>query len=418
MITGDIEEGNEDCLFLNVYTPSLRGPKAAVMVWFHGGGFLSGSGDSTMYAPDYLVEEGVVLVTVNYRLEVLGFLCLDTKDVPGNAGMKDQVAALRWVKENISDFGGDPENVTIFGESAGAGTVTCHLVSPMSKGLFHKAIAQSGTFFNEWCISTENVARAFRLGKYFGCETTDVNELTSFLRKVPVEKFIKSTAATLTEQEKSRGLPIFFAPTVEKEFDGEEAYFTKHPSDYLKEGHFERVPLLLGYNEGEGMGLVKNNMKKAKLLKEDFTRKIPRDIIRTVSSERLKEIAELTRKFYFGNNEIDEKSSQAVCDLESDYNFSFGITRFAKAMSRLSSSPVYFNKFCFDGQLNIYKRTLNLNFNGACHGDEMFYLFKTMDVEPESIEYKVVKRMAKMWTNMAKYGYLFFYYYHFFWKFS
>lgn len=403
MITGEIEEGNEDCLFLNVYTPSIKGPKAPVMVWFHGGGFISGSGDSEFYGPNYLVEEGVVVVTINYRLEVFGFLCLDTKDVPGNAGMKDQVAALRWVKENISDFGGDPDNVTIFGESAGAGAITCHLVSPMSKGLFHKAIAQSGSFFNEWCVSVDNIARGIRLGKLFGCDTTDMNELSSFLRTVPSENFIKATMSVLTEQEKHRGLPIFFAPAIEKEFDGEEAYFTKHPSDYLKEGHFEKVPLLMGYNIGEGMVLVKNNIKKAKLLNADFTRKIPRDIAKAASPARLQEIGELAKKFYFGDNEI-EKSPQALCDLEGDYNFSFGITRFAKAWSRLSSSPIYFNKFCFDGELNIYKRTMNLTLNGACHGDEMFYLFKTMDVEPESKEYEVVKRMAKMWTNMAKYG--------------
>lgn len=93
-----VETGSEDCLYLNVYTPSLEPTKLLpVMFWIHGGGFSSGSGNSHIYGPDFLVNQNVVLVTINYRLEALGFLCLDTKDVPGNAGMKDQVAGLRWV---------------------------------------------------------------------------------------------------------------------------------------------------------------------------------------------------------------------------------------------------------------------------------------------------------------------------------
>ncbi|XP_045769192.1 acetylcholinesterase-like isoform X3 [Maniola jurtina] len=110
--------GSEDCLYLNVYTPNLVPINPLpVMVWIHGGGFMIGGGDND--GPQFLLRKDVILVTINYRLEILGFLSLDTEDIPGNAGMKDQVAALRWVKENIRKFGGDPDNITIFGESAG-----------------------------------------------------------------------------------------------------------------------------------------------------------------------------------------------------------------------------------------------------------------------------------------------------------
>lgn len=115
------------------------------MVWIHGGGFVGGSGNEESAGPEYLLKKDVILVTLNYRLDALGFLSLDTEDIPGNAGMKDQVAALRWVKKNIKNFGGDPDNITLFGGSAGAACVSYHLVSPMSKGLFNRAIMQSGT---------------------------------------------------------------------------------------------------------------------------------------------------------------------------------------------------------------------------------------------------------------------------------
>ncbi|GBP60488.1 Esterase B1 [Eumeta japonica] len=141
-------KGNEDCLYLNVYTPELT-PKhpLPLMFFIHSGGYKCGSGNTDNYGPDFLVKEEVVLVTINYRVEVLGFLCLENKDVPGNAEMKDQVAALRWVQKNISNFGGDPNNVTIFGESAGGGSVGWHILSPMSKGLFQRAILMSGSPF-------------------------------------------------------------------------------------------------------------------------------------------------------------------------------------------------------------------------------------------------------------------------------
>ncbi|XP_047106309.1 juvenile hormone esterase-like [Schistocerca piceifrons] len=124
-------EGDEDCLYLNVYTSKLPTGENAqlipVMVWIHGGAFLLGSGNTELYGPDYLMEHDVLLVTFNYRLGVLGFLSTEDELVPGNAGLKDMVMALKWVKSNITRFGGDPGNVTIFGESAGS--MSCHILS-------------------------------------------------------------------------------------------------------------------------------------------------------------------------------------------------------------------------------------------------------------------------------------------------
>ena len=147
---------NEDCLYVNVWRPNKAVTKAPVMVWIHGGGFTTGSAadkvplttDFLWYPGQFFAERGVVLVSLNYRLGVLGFFAhpeLSAEGSPaGNQGLLDQRQALRWVQDNIKAFGGDPDNVTIFGESAGAGSVCMHTVSPGSRGLFHRAVSESG----------------------------------------------------------------------------------------------------------------------------------------------------------------------------------------------------------------------------------------------------------------------------------
>ncbi|CAG2062859.1 unnamed protein product, partial [Timema podura] len=129
--------GSEDCLYLNVYTPQLpdgSNDDLPVMVWFHGGGWVSGAGTSKFYGPQFLLDKDIVLVTVTYRLGPIGFLSTGDEAAPGNSGLKDQVAALRWVQDNIAVFGGNPNSVTIFGESAGGASVHYHILSPLSQG--------------------------------------------------------------------------------------------------------------------------------------------------------------------------------------------------------------------------------------------------------------------------------------------
>ncbi|HEV2783772.1 MAG TPA: carboxylesterase family protein, partial [Actinophytocola sp.] len=160
---GRPETFNEDCLYLNVTTPRRAGHRLPVMVWIHGGSYTTGSG-AIYDARKLAVEGGVVVVTINYRLGPLGFLALPalTGEQPGiqsgNYGIEDQQAALRWVRRNAAAFGGDPGNVTIFGESAGSGSVCAHLVSPTAAGLFHRAIGQS--YSCAWPVATGAAAES------------------------------------------------------------------------------------------------------------------------------------------------------------------------------------------------------------------------------------------------------------------
>ncbi|XP_026480236.1 venom carboxylesterase-6-like [Ctenocephalides felis] len=161
-------EGSEDCLFLNVYTPfhlkkkqKQCRKKYPVMFWIHGGSFNTGSGDYNLYGPDYLVRQGVILVTFNYRLGVLGFLSNPDWGIKGNMGLQDQIMALKWVNENIEAFGGDKNRITIFGESAGAASVHYLMMDNSTEKLYQRAILQSGSLLNPWARQF-NTTQRFR----------------------------------------------------------------------------------------------------------------------------------------------------------------------------------------------------------------------------------------------------------------
>lgn len=196
---------SEDCLYLNVWSQHSEGEKRPVMLWIHGGGLGLGAASQPLYDGQHLARKGVVVVTINYRMGALGFLHLDTVTggaIPatGNEGFLDQIAALEWVRDNILCFGGDPDNVTIFGESAGGWSVTALMAMPKAKGLFHKAIAQSGV--SNAALSLEHAAD---LGKEFlGDVANDPNDADS-LRAIPADKvlsvgssFVRSVEALLT----------------------------------------------------------------------------------------------------------------------------------------------------------------------------------------------------------------------------
>jgi para-nitrobenzyl esterase len=187
---------NEDCLFLNVYTPPLSGiglpPHAPVMVWIHGGALVTGESDD--YEPVRLVDHGVVVVTINYRLGALGFLAHpafaaeSAKSVTGNFGILDQQAALAWVHRNIRAFGGDPRNVTIFGESAGGLSVHSQLASPLAAGLFQRAIVESGAYQ----LTQPSLATAELAGQAFATRTGCADQSAACLRSLPVATILAS----------------------------------------------------------------------------------------------------------------------------------------------------------------------------------------------------------------------------------
>lgn len=245
--------GNENCLVLNVYTPSLSEPSSLeplkpVMVWIHGGAFVWGSGNTELYGPEYLLTEDIVLVTINYRIGLLGFLRFEdpTLEVPGNAGFKDQVMALRWVQDNIEAFNGNPGNVTIFGESAGGAAVHALILSPMARDLFDKAIVQSGSTLNPW---TKGKSCTKELAEYFGVPEEE-KVLLDYLMTLPGEKIIEAQNA-LKDIVLGASSPRYFGWVVETQTN-EPAFLPRDPCELISSGDFNKIPTLMGYTSKEG----------------------------------------------------------------------------------------------------------------------------------------------------------------------
>ncbi|KMQ84216.1 esterase e4 [Lasius niger] len=194
--------GGEDCLYLNVYIPYNihRTTGNPVMVWIHGGTYLVGSGNDTSKRPDYLMAKDVILVSINYRLGALGFLNIGHEMASGNQGLKDQAAALKWIKENIESFGGDPNNITIFGNSAGGISVHLLMLSPLSKGLFNKAILQSGMATCFWALTENAEVNAFKLASILGNDSKDPKEVVDFLKTLPAAEIVNAQFEVLTPE--------------------------------------------------------------------------------------------------------------------------------------------------------------------------------------------------------------------------
>ncbi|XP_026315216.1 venom carboxylesterase-6-like [Hyposmocoma kahamanoa] len=412
----DTYKGDEDCLFLNVYTPALPekitgfNPKLAVMVWIHGGAFAVGSGNSFLYGPDHLVGAGVVLVTLNYRLGALGFLSMENEEVSGNMGLKDQVMALKWVRDNIEYFGGDATRVTIFGESAGAASVHMHMLSPMSKGLFHRAIAQSGLALSPWALAREPRERAFDLGRELGIDTNNTAELLGYLRATPSELLVKAGARLAGAPGKTADLQstvaLPFVPVVEPDVPG--AFLTKSPRESLPGVD---VPLLTGFNAQEGIILFRRLQRYPKLLSEldrEFRRVVPPQLLND-DEERTRKITEHIRAFYFQQRPVDMRNIDSLIDLFTDVMFLRPILETLRIQATTNrTSPTYLYRFAFDGALGLFKRMLGITHPGACHGDEMGYLFYfsrlNYRLDDDSTELAVSRRMVEMWTNFAKTG--------------
>nr|CAD7263059.1 unnamed protein product [Timema shepardi] len=381
-----------------------------VMVWIHGGAFEMGSGDSDFYGPDYFLAQDVVFVSINYRLGALGFLNLDGSDVSANNGLRDQVMALTWINKNISKFGGDPDNVTIFGESAGGASVHYLLLAPSAKGLFHKAIAQSGSALLPICHLSSSVStqRAFRLGQTLGCETKDPQHLADFLRTVPAEKIVLSHGSAQSDEEKQRVLSIAFTPTEDL---GADAFIPGDPVKLLKEGRFHKVPFITGVTSAEGKLALSDIFNCCDVVKieKDFQRIVPWNLSLELGTQTCKDIAYNLRKFYFGNKPVNEETLQNYVDMQSDLHFNHGFYKSVKLQIEQSNSPIYAYEYDHKKSIN-FKDFSNApeNMPGAGHGEELFIIFNSSffssDSEPNTEDATVRTYIVKFWTNFAKTG--------------
>ncbi|XP_063243003.1 juvenile hormone esterase-like isoform X2 [Bacillus rossius redtenbacheri] len=410
---GSVAQGSEDCLYLNVYTPQLPSSSKVnllpVMVWIHGGGFTSGSGNAPLFNPDYLVGKGVVLVTFNYRLGVLGFLGLNSSVVSRNNALKDQLAALKWVRANIAQFGGDKDHATIFGESAGAASVELQILSPATKGLFRRAISQSGSAIDRWAYTEPSPARqrAFRLGEVLGFASGDEDALSTFLKNVSASKLVESQESALLTEDVLGGITIPFMPTRES---GKEAFLPDSPLSILKSGNYQHVPYITGFNSAEGKYFAQNFVHNSSLwtqLLNDMELFVPPELNLPLGSPQSVALAAEIKKMYFGDVTPTVDNIEELVSLYSDAYFVSGVRRSVNIRTRNYTTPLYVYRFSYVGLLS-FSQLLQFDypFRGASHGDDLGYLFGVdgLQLASNSTEMTVLNQMTTMWTNFAKTG--------------
>jgi para-nitrobenzyl esterase len=371
----DSPSGSEDCLFLNIYAPATATAKSKlpVMFWIHGGGFSGGGSNEPRHNGDFLPLKGVVLVTINYRLGVFGFLATsdlakETGGTAGNYGLMDMITALQWVKGNIKEFGGDPENVTIFGESAGSFAVSTLMASPAARGLFHKAIGESGAALGTGALNYDPVSvRAVKDDKW--AAGLNVKSLAE-LRALPTDKILGAIKQGVN-----------FPPNI----DGK--VLTEAVAETYAIGNQAHVPLLAGWNADEGSFLAMHGMTL-----EQY---------KAMAASRFKDKADNFLKLYPAEN--DAQALRSAIDYGSDNFIALSTWRWLEAHRKTGQSPVY--RYHFE------LAALPSKFHPgtfAFHSDDIEYVFGTLDTRPgETVrpeDRTLSEQMMTYWTNFAKTG--------------
>lgn len=379
----------------------------AVIIYVHGGGFLDG--DSSYFGPDFLMNYEVVLVTTNYRLGPLGFLSLETKEVPGNAGVKDVIAAMRWVKKNIGKFGGDPDNVTIMGQSSGGAMVSFLTVSPLASSLFNRAIVMSGTFLNDYALAYVAKQREFALGKNLGLDTKNVTELYEFLLKAPAKNIISANPIVLMGDNKMIKFRrvVYFPLVIERDFKGEHVV-TEDPDNLLRSHKTKKFDVMVGHTIYEATRIdnafEKDILKYYPKYHELFT---PVKIKRISTPKTAVEIGKKVIDYYYGNN---TQTMRETILFDTDYHYVYDIFRYINAIPDRRGSKKYYYEFTYFSDRNVYAKVgLKYGLKGATHDEDLFYLFNLTNVEfpplnKSSEDFKIIKRQSALITNFAKYG--------------
>lgn len=402
--------GNEDCLYLNVYTNSLNQSKP-VMFWIHGGAFVVGNSSFQKGSrPDYLLAKDVVVVSTNYRLGAFGFLNLGHRVAPGNQGLKDIIAALKWVKENISNFGGDPNNVTIFGVSAGGVLVHSLLLSPCARGLFHKAIMHSGSIRCSWAMNQSLPERGFKLASLLGKDSCDPEEVVKFLRTVPAEDIVKAQASVLTREET---LSHNLAFGINNDEVAENPVLPEPIEQLLKKD--ADVPVIISYTSHEFIMFMKDISEKSLSIYNEY---LPTHVktlgtLKKLGDEEIKNLFNVVKDRYFEGKPIDKEKLYGLSNFMTDTFFGIPAILMLEDRVKRLTAPNYFCKFSYIGNEKTSTDLLvTRHISGASHVDDIAYLLylpkcKTENPDPPAVGTKdriTLERMTRMWTNFAKTG--------------
>lgn len=304
----DLLKGLEDCLFINVYTPNPRAEKKLpVILYIHGGAFMFGEG--YFYSPEKLLTKSFVAVTFNYRVGPLGFLSTEDATIPGNMGMKDQVIALKWVQKNIGKFGGDPTDITLTGYSAGGASVHLHYLSPLSKNLFKRGIAHSGTALNPWVIAEKSAEKAKRIAIELDCPICCSKKMIKCLKEKPAEDIVRTVRLFL------KFLYNPFSPfgVVVESVVNDGTFLSETPEALLEKGEINKLPMIISVTEEDGLypaAQFYSNSSYLEMINENWNDLIPviLDYKASAPADRLKEVTQKIRQEYFQDQPLNEET--------------------------------------------------------------------------------------------------------------
>ncbi|KAJ8920365.1 hypothetical protein NQ315_005229 [Exocentrus adspersus] len=393
-------QGSEDCLYLKIYTTKLprEQKKLPVMVWIYGGAFFAGAADFDDHSPDLLLDQDVIVAALHYRVGIFGFLSTEDLVVPGNNGLKDQIEALRWIKKNIERFGGDPDNITIFGQSAGGASVGYLLQTPQTQGLFNRAILHSGSPLCLWSLSRVALDLARSVASNLNVDSSDTQTLVDNLRGVDAEELQSSYMSTMMGKFLSQNLRdgLVVAPVIEPEHEG--AVLTGKSHQLLSDGQFHKVPIIIGYTSLEARLSEIPDIFRIFLLQYDLqpSKLVPIDMGITSLITR-SSVGRQIRSHYFPNGMISQSYLETM-EFISDDQFARPIQEAARLFSR--HTDVYFYRFSHEGSLfGVRNRTVS----GVGHTEDLGYLFD-FGHEGSAEDYLTRNRVVKLWTNFAKSG--------------
>ncbi|KAJ4442893.1 hypothetical protein ANN_04486, partial [Periplaneta americana] len=409
-------EGSEDCLYLNVYTTrlpsvtSLETSQMDVVVVIHGGGFSHGSGDIAMYGPDYLLDHNVIMVTFNYRLGALGFLATGDEFAPGNYGLKDQIDALRWVRRNIPAFSGNPNSVTLLGAHSGAASVHYHMLSGLSRNLFHQGISQSGTALSPWAHVRAVTARerAFKLGELAGCKKKDLEsteELIKCIRKKPAELLVKESRKIM---DYSIGFSYPFVPVEEEVVpDRSKPFLHDRPINIMKKplpGLWE-IPWLVSVTSHEGLPQSLQIMVYPQLM-DGLNEEPENNVLKYLGlhvqpEEKAQQIALKIWNFYLQNDSLSYGNLVKLAEMTTDYNYYYGLLKSVKTLVAASGVPIFVYHFSYN------RRDPRVSL-GVPQGDDTQYIFPDIiagkKLMTEEQHFHITERLLHIVTNFAHHG--------------
>ncbi|CAB3381264.1 Hypothetical predicted protein [Cloeon dipterum] len=405
-------ETGEDCLYLQIYSPNLD-PSAnlPVIVFFHGGAFSTGS--SRLYGGSKFMDHDVVLVVPHYRLGPLGFFCLHTDEIPGNAGMLDQVESLRWVQSYISFFGGDPNKVTVMGESAGGASASMLNLSPLSTNLFQQYIAQSGTAQATWVVDTDPVRAVQEIGTIAGCPSIETTALTECLKSIDYQ-ILNDAQRTFLAAEFKAGRIGFGGSTPVVQKAGAVRFLERLPKEIYESGDFVGKPSIFGANKHEGTlvyylihngYLVPNGLESdSEFMKRGITRLFLKYFGIKDQGDTLAIAVEDT---YLGRQNMGNLTAITPGALDFTGNmFIKGPVYELAEFNTAKGSPTYLYSFHYYGSRSIFPLFAPNSPipGGVCHANELILQFTMPTFTTDDQDKIISNQIVSLWTNFAAYG--------------